>query len=241
MTGPRIRIPKENKRERSERAVRISDRLAEAYPDAECALVHRNPWELLIATILSAQCTDATVNQVTPALFEECPDPAALARAPQRKIEKLIRRTGFFSQKAKSIRECAQSVEAQFGGEVPRDMDSLVSLRGVGRKTASVVLGTAFNEPAVFVDTHVRRLSRRLGLTRNVDPDKIQDELKTLLPPEHWTMFCHRMIHHGRRICQARKPACEICPVQDLCPRIGVAMDTKTSSPKPVAPRETKR
>jgi len=233
MSTGRLRLPRESKRDRGERAVRISDRLAEAYPDAECALVHRNAWELLVATILSAQCTDATVNQVTPALFEEYPDPAALARAPQKKVEKLIRRTGFFSQKAKSIRECAESVEANHGGEVPREMDALVSLRGVGRKTASVVLGTAFSEPAVFVDTHVRRLSQRLGLTRNEDPDKIQDELKALLPPAHWTEFCHRMIHHGRRICQARKPACEVCPVNDLCPRIGVSATAGSGRARP--------
>jgi endonuclease III len=207
---------------RAERARRIAERLQEVYPDATCELDFTNPWQLLVATILSAQCTDKMVNQVTPALFEQFPDPASLARAPQRKVERLIRKTGFYSQKAKSIRSCAQHVTERFGGEVPRSMDDLVSLQGVGRKTASVVLGTAFGQPAVFVDTHVKRLTYRLGLTRSTDPLQIEQDIRRLLPAEEWTAFCHRLIHHGRRVCFARNPQCEACPLADLCPQIGV-------------------
>ena len=207
---------------RRERALRIAQRLQEVYPDATCELDFHNPWQLLIATILSAQCTDKMVNQVTPALFEQYPDPVALARAPQRKVESLIRRTGFYSQKAKAIRACARVVAERFHGEVPRTMEDLVSMQGVGRKTASVVLGTAFGQPAVFVDTHVKRLTFRLGLTKHEDPLEIERDIRTLLPPEQWTQFCHRLIHHGRRICFARKPQCDVCPLADLCPQIGV-------------------
>ncbi|MGH7820516.1 MAG: endonuclease III, partial [Candidatus Binatia bacterium] len=197
-------------------------RLAEVYPDARCALDHRSPWELLVATILSAQCTDKMVNEVTPALFEEFPDAAALAAAPPPRIEALIRRTGFFNQKARAIRACAREVTKRHGGRVPNDFDALVGLQGVGRKTASVVLGTAFGQPAVFVDTHVRRLSQRLALTASADPDRIEQDLKALLPPAEWTMFCHRLIYHGRITCTARAPACDVCPLAPLCPRIGV-------------------
>jgi len=207
---------------RRERALRIAQRLQDVYPDATCELDFHNPWQLLIATILSAQCTDKMVNQVTPALFEQFPDPAALARAPQRKVESLIRRTGFYSQKAKAIRACARVVTERFHGDVPRTMEDLVSMQGVGRKTASVVLGTAFGQPAVFVDTHVKRLTFRLGLTKHEDPIEIERDIRTLLPPEQWTQFCHRLIHHGRRICFARKPQCDVCPLADLCPQIGV-------------------
>ena len=213
---------RENAAQRAERASRIAKRLEEVYPDATCELDFANPWQLLVATILSAQCTDKMVNQVTPALFEQFPDPASLARAPQRKVEQLIRKTGFYSQKAKAIRSAAKNVSERFGGDVPRSMDELVSLQGVGRKTASVVLGTAFGEPAVFVDTHVKRLTYRLGLTRSDDPLHIEQDVRRLLPPERWTAFCHRLIHHGRRVCFARKPQCDTCPIADLCPRIGV-------------------
>lgn len=219
----RPRLPgREGVEGRRERAQKLAGRLAKSYPDAECALEHRNPWELLVATILSAQCTDKMVNQVTPALFEEFPDAPALAAAPQSRVETLIRRTGFFSQKARAIRACAKEVAERYGGRVPDQFDALVGLQGVGRKTASVVLGTAFHQPAVFVDTHVRRLSQRLGLTRASDPDRIEVELKTLLPAAEWTMFCHRLIHHGRGVCTARAPACDVCPLADLCPRVGV-------------------
>lgn len=207
---------------KKERARTIAMRLAMVYPDATCELDFRNPWELLVATILSAQSTDKMVNQVTPALFEEFPDPASLARAPQRRIEHLIHSTGFFRQKARSIRECARGICGKFAGRVPAEINSLITLQGVGRKTASVVLGTAFHQPAVFVDTHVKRLSRRLGLSSQAMPDKIEIDLKALLPEEEWTAFCHRLILHGRRVCNARKPQCDGCPVADLCPRLGV-------------------
>ena len=213
---------RESKEARLKRAARVAERLAETYPDADCELTWHSPFQLLVATILSAQCTDVMVNQVTPALFDEFPDAPALARAPQRKVEKLIRRTGFFSQKATAIREAAKAIVRDHGGEVPREMDSLTALKGVGRKTASVVLGTAFRIPAVFVDTHVMRLTHRLGLTRHAVPEKIEQDIRALLPAEEWVSFCHRLIHHGRRICHARRPKCEICPVADLCPKIGV-------------------
>lgn len=223
--GPsKRRLGRESQTARVERAARIARRLADSYADASCALHHRNAWELLVATILSAQCTDKMVNEVTPALFEEFPDPASLARAPQRRVEQLVRRTGFFSQKAKAIRACAKRIEDDFGGAVPRSMAELTSLQGVGRKTASVVLGTAFGQPAIFVDTHVTRLSRRLALTRQNDPAKIERDLAALLPPEEWTLFCHRLIHHGRALCNARAPLCSVCPLADLCPRIGVML-----------------
>jgi endonuclease-3 len=207
---------------RRNRAERIAARLQEAYPDATCELNFENPWQLLVATILSAQSTDKMVNQVTPALFEQFPDPPSLAQAPQRKIESLIRKTGFYSQKAKAIRECAKHVWKRFAGRVPQTMEELTSLQGVGRKTASVVLGTAFGEQAVFVDTHVKRLSYRLGLTRAEDPDRIEEDIKQLLAPKQWTAFCHRLIHHGRRVCFARNPQCENCPLSAICPQIGV-------------------
>ena len=213
---------RENAAARKERAQRIADRLAETYPDATCELDFKSPWQLLIATILSAQCTDKMVNQVTPALFEKFPDPASLAKGSQQTIERLIRRTGFFSQKAKSIRSAAKSVVEQFGGEVPQTIDELTTLQGVGRKTASVVVGTAFGQPAVFVDTHVKRLTFRLGLTKADEPEKIEGDVKGLLPSEQWTAFCHRLIHHGRRICFARSPRCDECPLLELCPQIGV-------------------
>lgn len=221
--SPAPNVPRRESREaRKARAARIAERLGEAYPDADCELDWKTPFQLLIATILSAQCTDVMVNQVTPALFEEFPDAPSLSRAQPKRLEQLIRRTGFFAQKSKAIRACANAVVRNHGGQVPRDMDALTALMGVGRKTASVVLGTAFGVPAVFVDTHVKRLSHRLGLTRWTEPEKVEQDIRALLPDAEWVRFCHRMIHHGRRICGARQPRCEICPVADLCPRIGV-------------------
>ena len=204
------------------RAAAIARGLARAYPDAGCALHHRNPWELLVATILSAQCTDAMVNQVTPALFAAFPTPEALASAPPARVEELIRRTGFFRQKTKALQATARGVVEHHGGRVPDTMEELYALPGIGRKTANVVLGTAFGKPSVFVDTHVRRLAKRLGLTRQNDPDKIERDLQKLLPPRQWTAFCHRLIHHGRQICVARRPRCSVCPLRRWCPRIGV-------------------
>ncbi len=219
----RLNVAREDLAARRTRTRAIARGLARAYPDAGCALLHRNPWELLVATILSAQCTDAMVNQVTPALFAELPTPAALAAASSAHVEGLVKRTGFFRQKTKSIQATARAVSEHHGGRVPETMEELTALAGIGRKTANVVLGTAFGKPAIFVDTHVRRLANRLGLTVNDDPDKIERDLHQLLPPREWTAFAHRLIHHGRRICIARKPSCSVCPVAASCPRIGVA------------------
>ncbi len=203
------------------RARRIARALADAYPDARCALRHDDAWQLLVATILSAQCTDERVNMVTPGLFARYPTPAALAAAATPELEDLVRSTGFFRQKAKALKTVATAIAAG-GGEVPRDMDGLVALGGVGRKTANVVLGTAYGIPSIMVDTHVRRLSNRLGLTREDDPVKIEMDLRALLPPREWTDFSHRLIHHGRRICLARAPRCPDCPLLAWCPQIDV-------------------
>jgi endonuclease-3 len=204
------------------RAAKIARALARSLPDAWCALDHRNAFELLVATILSAQCTDAMVNQVTPALFRELPTPAALAGADPARVEELVKRTGFFRQKTKSIQATARALAEGHGGVVPEEMERLTTLPGVGRKTANVVRGTAFGLPAIFVDTHVRRLAVRLGLTREDEPDRIEKDLQALLPPREWTRFAHRLIHHGRRVCVARRPRCSQCVLAALCPRVGV-------------------
>jgi len=206
------------------RAAKIARALARTYPDAWCALEHRNAFELLVATILSAQCTDAMVNQVTPNLFRDFPTPAALATAEPVRVEDLVRRTGFFRQKTKAIQATARALVEAHGGEVPEEMERLTTLPGVGRKTANVVRGTAFGLPAIFVDTHVRRLAVRLGLTTDDDPDRIEQDLQGLLPPREWTRFAHRLIHHGRRVCLARRPRCSVCPLASLCPRVGVTL-----------------
>jgi endonuclease-3 len=218
----RLNVARESAAARRTRARAIARALGRAYPDASCALHHRNPWELLVATILSAQCTDAMVNQVTPALFAEMPTPAALAAAPAARVEELVKRTGFFRQKTKALQATARALVEQHGGRVPETMEELNALPGIGRKTANVVLGTAFGKPAVFVDTHVRRLSNRLGLTVEDDPDRIERDIQALLPPADWTAFCHRLIHHGRQICIARRPRCSVCPLLKWCPQIGV-------------------
>jgi len=206
---------------RRQRVQKVLPLLKKMYPAAKCSLDHHSPLELLVATILSAQCTDERVNMVTPSLFARYPTPAALAEAATPELEALIRSTGFFRQKAKSLKTVATAIAAR-GGEVPRDMDELVALGGVGRKTANVVLGTAYGVPAIMVDTHVRRLSNRLGLTREDDPVKIEMDLRDLLPPREWTDFSHRLIHHGRRICLARAPRCPECPLLPWCPQIDV-------------------
>jgi len=218
----RLNVARESAAARAARARAIARALGRAYPEASCALHHDGPWQLLVATILSAQCTDAMVNQVTPALFAELPTPAALAAAPAARVETLIKRTGFFRQKTKALQATARAIAEEHGGTVPDTMEALYELPGIGRKTANVVLGTAFGKPAVFVDTHVRRLSNRLGLTVQDDPVKIETDLQALLPPREWTAFCHRLIHHGRQICVARKPRCSACPLLPLCPQIGV-------------------
>ncbi len=206
------------------RAGRVYRKLLTMYPDATCALRHRNAFELLIATILSAQCTDARVNMVTPALFKRFPTPQAMAEADQTELETLIKSTGFYRNKAKNIKGAAQTIVERFGGEVPDTMEDLLHLPGVARKTANVVLGNAFNKnEGVVVDTHIGRLSNRLGFTRHKDPRKIEKDLIELFPRESWTMLAHLLIYHGRQICMARKPRCEECPLNKDCPKVGVA------------------
>jgi len=205
------------------RAAAIEATLEAAYPDAACELDFRSPYELLVATILSAQCTDARVNVVTPSLFERFPDPNSLARADQAELEALIRSTGFFRNKAKSLLGMARAVTERHGGEIPASMDDLTKLPGVGRKTANVVLGTAFGiSTGVVVDTHVARLAQRLGLSAEKDPEKIERDLMELFPPTSWVHLGHRLILHGRRVCHARKPACGACPLAPTCPRLGL-------------------
>lgn len=197
--------------------------LVKQYPAAHCALNHANAFELLIATILSAQCTDERVNKVTPSLFKRFPTAALLAAASQDETESIIRSTGFFRNKAKNIIGAARVITEQFGGRVPDTMDELLLLPGVARKTANVVLGNAYGKnEGVVVDTHVSRLSHRLGLTKHTDPVKIERDLAKLFPRENWTMLAHLLIHHGRAICDARKPRCNTCPLATYCPKIGV-------------------
>jgi endonuclease III len=198
--------------------------LERLYPDATTALNHENPFQLLIATILSAQCTDERVNLVTPGLFERYPDPPSMAEASREHLEAMIRSTGFFRNKARSIRECSADIVAKHGGKVPGTLEDLIALRGVGRKTANVVLGNAFGIPGLVVDTHVARLSKRLGFTRETDPVKIEFALMEIVPRDQWTLFSHWLILHGRRICIARKPRCSVCPLLPHCPRIGVTV-----------------
>jgi len=219
-----LNLARERLPAKRERAAKIARALARSLPDAWCALEHRNAFELLVATILSAQCTDAMVNQVTPALFRELPTPAALAAADPARVEELVKRTGFFRQKTKAIQATARALVDAHGGEVPEEMECLTTLPGVGRKTANVVRGTAFRLPAMFVDTHVRRLAIRLGLTSDDEPERIERDLQALLPPREWTRFAHRLIHHGRRVCLARRPRCSACPLAALCPRVGVKL-----------------
>ena len=205
------------------RAATVAGLLANEYADAATELDYRSPWELLVATVLSAQCTDVRVNKVTPELFARWSGPEDLASASQEDVETVIRSTGMFRQKATFLRSAAGIVVSEHGGEVPQDMDALVALPGVGRKTAKVVMGEAFGVAAgVTVDTHVRRLARRLGLTRLEDPEKIAAELESLLPQDEWTTFSTRLILHGRRVCGARSPRCDECVLAEVCPRVGV-------------------
>jgi len=204
-------------------AAKVVRRLKADYPDATCALEHQTAFQLLISTILSAQCTDERVNMVTEDLFRRWPTAADIARVPIDKLELAIKSTGFFRNKAKNIKACAQELMDRHDGEVPRDMEQLVALPGVGRKTANVVLGTVYGlASGVVVDTHVTRLSRRLGLTQHTHAVKIEQDLMRLLPQREWVDFSHRMIHHGRQICGARKPLCEQCSMEKFCPKIGV-------------------
>jgi endonuclease-3 len=198
------------------------DCLERSYPEANCALVHDDPWQLLVATILSAQCTDKRVNQVTPKLFARFPDVASLAAADYRELEELIRSTGFFRNKAKNLVGCAKELIRMHNGRVPREMPALVALPGVGRKTANVILGNAYNVPGMVVDTHVGRIARRLGWTTARTPERIEAQLCRLLPAERWTQAAHVLIFHGRQCCRAQTPLCSSCPILQWCPQIGV-------------------
>jgi endonuclease-3 len=201
-----------------DRIAAILKALDEAYPRAECALTHRSPWELLVATILSAQCTDVRVNLVTPELFRCFPTPQKMAKATLPELEELIRTTGFYHNKAKSIQGAARKIAAEFNGQVPQTLAELVTIPGAARKTANVVLGVAYGKAeGVVVDTHVLRIARRLGLAKGETPEKVEQELMRILPESRWIDFSHQIIHHGRQVCAARKPKCERCNLEQLC------------------------
>ena len=206
--------------------------MAELYPQARISLDFTDAWQCLVATILSAQCTDERVNQVTPTLFKEIPGVEAMAAAPLDTIQELIKTTGFFRQKAKSLKGAAHEIVTRFEGKVPSRMEDLVTLPGVGRKTANVLLGHVFGQPGLVVDTHVRRVAFRLGLTKEKDPDQIELDLQKLLPPDQWSPFSMRLILHGRRVCFARGPRCESCGVLPDCPRAGVQAPLSPKSAK---------
>lgn len=217
-------MPRESKKKKRERAGEIVARMREAYPDAHCSLDHENAYQLLVATILSAQCTDERVNKVTPALFERYPEPADLAAAEREELEELIHSTGFFRNKAKSLQGMAEAVVEGHDGRIPDTMKELVKLPGVGRKTANVILGVAFGKAeGVVVDTHVKRLSGRLKLTAQKTPTKIERDLMEIIPREDWTQLAHFFIDHGRAVCDARAPKCGECVLADICPsaRVG--------------------
>ena len=201
-----------------DRVAAILKGLDEAYPDVKCALDHRSPWELLVATILSAQCTDVRVNMVTPELFKRFPTPAAMAKASLPELEEIIRTTGFYHNKAKSIQGAARKIVADFGGKVPETLAELITIPGAARKTANVVLGVSFKKAeGVVVDTHVFRISRRLGLAKGDTPQKVEQELMKVIPQKRWIDFSHQIIHHGRQVCIARKPKCDQCNLEQLC------------------------
>ena len=212
-------MPRESKRARAERALEILRRLEAAYPDSRCSLDHESPFQLLVATVLSAQCTDALVNKVTPELFRRHPTPRAMAAESPEAIEDVIRPINFNRTKSRALQGLAQALVERHAGEVPRSMEELTALPGVGRKTANVVRGVGFGEAdGIVVDTHVKRVSARLGLTRSDDPLEIEHDLLPLVPPDSRVVFTHRVIDHGRAICVARRPRCEICPLNDICP-----------------------
>ncbi len=230
-------MPREPKETKAVRTKQVISGLQKAYPDAHCELNHSNPLELLIATILSAQCTDKRVNMVTPALFKEYPLAADYAKARPADLEEMIKTTGFFRNKTKSIQKACAAMVERHSGQVPKTMEELIALGGVGRKTANVVLGNAFNiNVGIVVDTHVARLSQRLGLTTQTSPEKIEVDLMKLLPQDQWTLFSHLLIWHGRRRCYARNPDCPNCEVRNLCPRIGVARQKDPELASPARP-----
>ena len=223
---------KESAAQTQKKVTPIIERLRLAYPDVRCALDFSTPWELLVATILSAQCTDKRVNMVTPALFKRFSSVQSFASARAEEVEALIRSTGFYKNKTKNILGAARGIVEHHGGEVPRDMKELVALPGVGRKTANVILGNAYEIPGIAVDTHMIRLNYRLGITKHSDPVKIEYALMPLVPETEWTEYSHLMIHHGRSRCFARKPDCAGCEILSLCPRRGVTASTLARSSK---------
>ncbi|MBI4124596.1 MAG: endonuclease III [Deltaproteobacteria bacterium] len=204
------------------RAAKIIGILRKTYGKAECALHHKNPFQLAVSTILSAQCTDKRVNMVTPSLFKKYPTPKHFAKAPQSAIETMVRSTGFYKNKAKAIKGLSQKLISEHGGKVPKTLEALVKLPGIGRKTANVILGVAFDIPGIVVDTHVTRLTNRMGLTKQKDPVKIEFEMMKIFPRKDWNDFGLIFIQHGRAICPARKPKCEVCPVNAFCPKVGL-------------------
>ena len=211
--------PRESKKKRTARAGEIYDILLAEYPDAKCALDHASPYELAVATILSAQCTDARVNMVTPELFRRYPDPESLSAALPEQLEEVIRSTGFFRNKTRNLIGMANALVEEHGGELPRNMKELSALPGIGRKTANVILGNAFGiDEGVVVDTHVKRLSRRMRFTAEATPEKIEKDLMALFPRRVWTMLAHLLIYHGRQVCNARRPRCNRCAISHLCP-----------------------
>ncbi len=218
VTPPR-KVPKpKTAAERKARLAKIFEELDRLFPQATCALLHKNAWQLLVATILSAQCTDERVNKVTPGLFKKYPALDDFAHASQEELAQDIRSTGFFNNKARSLIGAARKILADFNGQVPRNMDDLLQVPGAARKTANVVLGTAYSlASGVVVDTHVQRISQRLDLTRNAEPVKIEQDLMKIVPPERWVLFAHQVIHFGRQICIARKPKCASCPMDPIC------------------------
>ncbi len=218
---------------KNERALEVFNRLKNLYPDAHCELNHSNPFELTIATILSAQCTDVRVNMVTPALFKKYPTPQKLAKARLEDVEEAIKSINFFRNKSKSLIGCAQMIIDKFHGEVPKTVEELSELPGVGRKTANVVLGNAFNiNTGIVVDTHVKRTAFLLGLTKQTDPEKVELELMKLFPNETWTDLSHLLIFLGRRTCIARRPQCDLCVLKDICPSIGISMKAPQKAPR---------
>ena len=208
----------ESLEEKRQRAQKIVDILEKQYPDAKCTLDYTSPHQLMVSAILAAQCTDERVNQVTPELFKKYPSIEAFANADYDELEEMIKSTGFFRNKTKAIIESARQIVADYDGKVPDTIEELTKLSGVGRKTANLLLGCAYGKPAVIVDTHVKRVAKRLGLTDQEDPTKVEFELREVLPPEEWTRFNHLIVAHGRAICKAPTPRCEICPVLALCP-----------------------
>jgi endonuclease-3 len=206
-----------------EAAVKILDILQKEYPDARVTLEFKDPLQLLIATILAAQCTDERVNLVTKNLFKKYRQASDYARADLKTLEGEVRSTGFFRNKAKSITGCGQALVQKFSGQIPRTLEELTTLPGVGRKTANIILGNAFGRQAIAVDTHVKRVTHRLGWAKSDDPDKIEFELMEVIPEDRWTMACHQIVFHGRRVCMAKNPQCPTCPVAKFCPKIGVA------------------